>query len=153
VPKPAAATWFTIVVAALAAFFLWRGLPTAVDNVRARFWPTTTAQITSVAERNDTVRVPVGRGSRTVLMAVPHLYILYAFSVDALHFAGSWSTDDSDRNRAQFRTGQSLTVHYDRTDPNHNTVDLSIPFGSWFAVLFGIVLACVCFTLWWPRRR
>lgn len=86
-------------------------------------------------------------------MAVPHLYIFYTFSVNALHVAGSWSTNDSDRNRAQFRTGQSLPVHYDRSDPSHNTVDLSIPFGSWFAVLFGIVLAGVYFTLWWPRRR
>jgi uncharacterized membrane protein YccC len=33
------------------------------------------------------------------------------------------------------------------------TVDLSIPFGSWFSVLLGIVLACVSVTLWWPRRR
>jgi uncharacterized protein DUF3592 len=86
-------------------------------------------------------------------MAVPHLYIFYTFSVNALHYAGSWSTNDSDRNRAQFRPGRSLTVHYDRTAPSHNTVDLSIPFGSWFAVLFGIVLAWVCFTLSWPRRR
>jgi hypothetical protein len=86
-------------------------------------------------------------------MAVPHLDVLYTFSVNALHYAGSWSTNDLDRNRAQFRAGHSLAVHYDRTDPNHNTVDLSIPFGSWFSVLLGIVLACVSVTLWWPRSR
>lgn len=151
--KPNAASWFTIVVAALAAFFVWRGLPSVVDDVRARFWPTTTAQITSVAERDDTVRVPVRRRSSTALMAVPHLYVLYSFSVNALHFAGSVSTNDSDRNRAQFRTGHSLTVHYDRTDPSHNMVVLSIPFGSWFGLLLGIVLAWVSFTLWWPGSR
>jgi hypothetical protein len=146
-----AAAWFTVVVAALAAFFVWRGLPRVVDDVRARFWPTTMAQITSVAERDDTIRVPTRRGGGTVPMAVPHLYILYAFSINALRFAGSVSTNDSDHNRAQFRAGHSLTVHYDRSNPSHNAVVLSFPLGSWFSVLLGIVLAFVSFELGWPR--
>lgn len=150
--KPSAAgTWLAVVIAALAAFFLWRGLPSVVDNVRARFWPRTTASIASVAEVDDTVIMPARRGGITTTMAVPHLHILYAFWVDDKSFTGLLSTSTSEHNRELFKAGGSLTVHYDRADPRQNTASLSVPVASWFSVGLGVVLVSVAFGLWWFR--
>lgn len=113
-------------------------------DARVRTWPTTAGRLLSVEISNDTIGVLVNRRSNTMMRQL-RFHVRYAYTVAGVSRVGNQIGARANEARVggrrhRYGVGQSVTVHYNPTDPGEAVIETPFPFGAVIGIGFGVLL-------------
>jgi hypothetical protein len=139
------------------AIMLYAGARGVWLATRVRRWPTTAGRLSSVEISNDTIGVLVTRRSNTMMRQL-RFHVRYAYTVAGVSHVGDQIGATANEaqvggRRHRYGVGQSVTVHYNPTDPSEAVIETPFPLGAALGFGLGVVLLGISWRLYHLHLR